>query len=141
MSIVKIAAAAAVAGLGFLLWHQHRANVEAAAVAALTDEHGFVSLAQPQGADPKTVWIVAAVNCPKDGARRADDLARQLGDRSMSFDRRSGVTFSLSEDDLDLYERTQKIMNSDTPIVFVNGRMKSNPELEEILAEYEAAQH
>jgi hypothetical protein len=31
-------------------------------------------------------------------------------------------------------------LNGDTPIVFVNGRIKSNPTLEEVLAEYEIAQ-
>jgi hypothetical protein len=30
-------------------------------------------------------------------------------------------------------------MNSDVPIVFVNGRVKSNPDVDDVLAEYEEA--
>ncbi|MEO7755348.1 MAG: hypothetical protein ABIS07_02125, partial [Dokdonella sp.] len=97
-------------------------------------------LAQPVGADPKKVWIVAAVNCPKEGARRADELARQLGDRNIAFDRRSGVSFSPTEENPALYARIDNVMNAETPIVFVNGRMKANPQLDEVVAEYDAAQ-
>jgi hypothetical protein len=138
MSAAKLAMSAAALGFGFLLWQKHQANVDAMALAAVTDEHGFSALASPSGADPRKVWIVAAVNCPREGARRADELAAQLAERNMSFDRRANVSFSF--DDAGQADQLQSIMNSDTPIVFVNGRVKSNPALDEVVAEYNAAQ-
>ena len=140
MSVAKLAAGAAVLGLGFLFWQKHQAHQESLALDAMTDNYGFVSLAQPDGAEPKKVWIIAAVNCPKEGARRADYLAQQLAERNMSYDRRSHVSFTLGDDDQVLAGRIQKILDADTPIVIVNGKMKSNPDLDEVTAEYEAAQ-
>lgn len=140
MNPVRFAAAAVVLILGIMVWKKHQHAVEAAALATMTDERGFIALAQPAGADPKTVWIVAAVNCPKEGARRADEMARQLADRNIAFDRRSGVNFTLTEENPALYARIETVMNAETPIVFINGRMKANPELDEVVAEYDAAQ-
>lgn len=140
MSVAKVATGIVVLGLGVLLWQKHQQNAEKAALAAVSDAHGFAALASPEGADPRKVWIVAAVNCPKEGARRADELARRLAERNMSFDRRSNVSFSLTEEDQGIYGHIQKIMNSEVPIVFVNGRMKSNPDFDEVVAEYDAAQ-
>jgi hypothetical protein len=140
MNLKWAVVAALVALLGYALWHKHTANVEAAALAALTDEHGFVDLAQPQGADPKKVWVIAAVNCPKEGARRADELARDLDLREIAFERRSNVNFSFDVDNPDLFRRINDMMNGEVPIVFVNGRIKANPELEDVIAEYKAAQ-
>jgi hypothetical protein len=140
MSALKFAIGAIVVCIGVMVWKKHQHDVEAKALATITDERGFIALAQPSGAEPKKVWIVAAVNCPKEGAQRADELARRLADRNMSFDRRSGVSFSLTEEDPLLYARIDKVMNGETPIVFINGRVKANPELDEVVAEYEAAQ-
>jgi len=140
MSAAKVAIGIVVLVVGFLLWQKHQQNIEKAALAAVSDVHGFAALASPEGANPRKVWIVAAVNCPKEGARRADELAQRLAERSIAFDRRSNVSFSLTEDDQDIYGQIEKIMNSEVPIVFVNGRMKSNPDFDEVVAEYEAAQ-
>ena len=140
MNALKFAAGAVVLTLSVMVWKKHQQNVETAALAKITDEHGFVALAQPEGADPKKVWIVAAMNCPKDGARRADEMAQQLADRNIAFDRRSGVSFSLTEENPALYARIETVMNAEMPIIFVNGRMKANPELDEVVAEYDAAQ-
>jgi hypothetical protein len=140
MSAAKLAMTAVAASLCVLLWQKHASNVEAAALAAVTDEHGFSALASPTGSDPRKVWVVAAVNCPKEGARRADELAERLAERNMSFDRRSNVSFSYEEGDAADIDRLQAIMNAETPIVFVNGRVKSNPDFDEVVAEYNAAQ-
>ena len=69
MSALKFAAGAVVLTLGIAFWNKHQHDAETAALAKITDEHGFVALAQPAGADPKKVWIIAAANCPKVGAR------------------------------------------------------------------------
>lgn len=139
MSPFKLAACAVVLGLGFVLWRGHEARKETAAVRALTDSYGFVALGAPQGADPRKVWIVAAVNCPKDGAQRADALARRLAESDFAYDRLSNVSFDFDEGDESRLRRIDAIMRGDTPVVFVNGRMKSNPDYDEVVAEYRAA--
>lgn len=137
---VKVVIAAVVLVLAYLVWHAHSARVEAQALRQLTDENGFLDLATPSGADPRKVWIVAAADCPKEGARRAEALAHDLSERDVVFERHSSVSFSLGADDPALVRRLDSVLNGETPIVFVNGRIKANPALDEVLAEYEVAQ-
>jgi hypothetical protein len=73
-------------------------------------------------------------------AQRADALARDLGDRDVAFERRSGVSFSFEQDDPVLFRRINAMLGGETPIVFVNGRIKANPALDDVIAEYRAAQ-
>jgi hypothetical protein len=136
----KVVIAAAVLALGYLVWHAHSARVESEALAALSDDNGFLELATPTGADPKKVWIVAAANCPKEGARRAEALARDLAEHAVAFERHASISFSADAGDPALFRRLDAILNGETPIVFVNGRIKANPALDEVLAEYEIAQ-
>ena len=137
---VKVVSAAVVLVLVYLVWHAHSARVEAEALGQLTDENGFLDLATPTGADPRKVWIVAAANCPKEGARRAETLAHDLSERDVVFERHASVSFALGADDPALVRRLDSVLNGETPIVFVNGRIKANPALDEVLAEYEVAQ-
>ena len=137
---VKVVIAAVVLVLAYLVWHAHSARVEAQALRQLTDENDFLDLATPSGADPRKVWIVAAANCPKEGARRAEALAHDLSERDVVFERHSSVSFSLGADDPALVRRLDSVLNGETPIVFVTGRGKANPALDEVLAEYEIAQ-
>ena len=141
MSAVKFVLAGAVATAAYLAWNQHKAHVDAAAIAALTDERGFVELEMPQGAKINEVLIVAAQNCPRDGAVRADRLAREMAERNIRYRRSSSVTFSVPQDaDTDVFvRRNNAIMNGEVPIVFVNGKVKSNPGIDEVLAEYAEA--
>jgi hypothetical protein len=141
MSALKFAVFAAAAGLAYLVWHKHQAHVEAAAIAALADERGFVEFAMPEGAKNNEVLIVAAQNCPHEGAVRADDLVREMAERNVRYRRSSHVSFSMPPDaDVDSFSRrSNAIMNGEVPIVFVNGRVKSNPGLDEVIAEYAEA--
>jgi hypothetical protein len=130
--------AAAVAALGWLVWHKHAANVEAEAVAQLTDENGFVELALPQGADPRRVFMFSPVNCPREAGRRSDAFAQSLTEHEIVFVRSSHISYTPT--DAAMVDRMNAVLSGDAPIVFVNGRMKANPSLEEVIAEYEAAQ-
>ena len=140
MNLKWAAVAVVVALLGYAIWQRHAERVEAAELARLTDDNGFVELAQPSGADPRKVWIVAAANCPKEGARRADALASDLAERDVVFERRSNVSFSFEANDPVLFRRIDAMLGGETPIVFVNARIKANPALDDVLAEYRAAQ-
>lgn len=135
----KLAPVAVVAAaLAWLVWHKHAENVEAAALAALTDENGFVELAPPVGVKPDKVFIFAPANCPREGGRRSDALAQSLAEHDVAFRRTSEIAFEPM--DTDTLRRVNAVLHGDVPIVAVNGRMKANPSIEEVIAEYEAAQ-
>jgi hypothetical protein len=95
----------------------------------------------PEGARSNEVLIVAAQNCPREGAVRADGLAREMAERHVRYRRASNVSFSVPAGaDVDVFlRRNNAIMNSEVPIVFVNGKVKSNPGLDEVIAEYAEA--
>jgi len=138
---VKFVVAGVAAAVAYMAWNQHKAHVDAAAIAALTDERGFIEFQMPQGAKNNEVLIVAAQNCPRDGAVRADRLAHDMAERNIRYRRASGVSFSVPQDgDVDTFvRRNNVIMNGEVPIVFVNGKVKSNPDLDEVIAEYAQA--
>jgi len=140
MGKVQIAIVAAIAWVAWLAWHKHLDRVEAASLAAITDERGFLELAPPTGFSTNQVLIVAAQNCPREGAVRADKLAREMAEQGIPYVRSSSIAFTPPDPaDIDRFvERHNKVMNSEVPIVFVNGKVKSNPSLDEVIAEYQS---
>ena len=141
MSAVKFVVIGGAVAIAWLVWNHHQAHVEAAAIATLTDSRGFIEFEMPQGAMNNEVLIVAAQNCPQEGAVRADRLAREMAERNIRYRRSSGVSFSVPQDaDVEEFvRRNNAIMNGEVPIVFVNGKVKSNPGLDEVIAEYAQA--
>ena len=129
---------AAVAALGWVVWHKHAANVEAAALAELTDEYGFIELAQPDGVKREKVFIFAPANCPREDGRRSDALARSLAEHDVAYVRTSHISYVPV--DAAMVRRMEAVLGGDVPIVAINGRIKANPSIDEVLAEYEAAQ-
>ena len=123
-----------------MVWHSHRVHVERKAIEAITDERGFMEFSPPSGTKTNVVVILAAQNCPHDGAVRADRMAREMAERRCVI-RTSNASFQPSaDDDIDQFvKRHNDVMNGDVPIVFVNGRVKSNPDVDDVLAEYEEA--
>ncbi len=138
MSVGKVLIALALAALAWLGWQRHNEHLEAAAIAAITDSRGFITLAPPDGTSSAKVLIVAAQNCPKEGTRRAENLAQQLAAMAIPHSRLSRVAFTPPAGDPSFADRLNLIMNSEVPIVFVNGKVKSNPDIDEVVAEYEA---
>ena len=65
------------------VWHGHERAVANRELVALADSNGFVPVQMPDGAPRDTVLILAPVNCPSDGAKRADALADHL--RKLDF--------------------------------------------------------
>ena len=133
--------AAVVICAGYALWEKHTERGEAAAIAALTDAYGFIEFDPPDGGERNSVIIVAAQNCPHEAAQRADELAREMAIRNVSHLRTSSITFTPPPNFDERYiARHDRVMNGELPLVFVNGRVKSNPDLDDVLAEYEQAQ-
>jgi len=139
-SAIKFLIVAIVVYVGYALWQKHHERVEAAEIAAITDNRGFIEFAPPDGGKRQEVMIVAAQNCPHEAAQRADALAQEMAERNMRYVRTSSITFTPPPDFDDAYvRRHNRVMNQDLPLVFVNGRVKSNPDLDEVIAEYEQA--
>lgn len=100
--------------------------------------HGFVELPKVIGFDESTVMVVAAENCPHADAQRADRLAEQLRDRGIPVSRTHEVNFNPDHFDPALMKRVPAVMEGALPIVFIHGRAKGNPTLDDVVAEYQA---
>ena len=112
------------------------ASAHASAVLAASP-NGFVSLPSPYPAPKDAVLILAAENCPGDAAQRADSLARGLRNEGIPCTRSSEISLIPTEETTEAdIARLNEIMLGALPIVFVNGRVRNNPSIGEIEAEY-----
>jgi hypothetical protein len=139
MNFTKLLLFVAVIGLGYHFWDKYQMKKEWAAARATASPNGFIPLPPPENVNPKTVLVIAAENCPKEGARRSDALAQQLASRNIPYARAHDVSFTLIDGDAKFSTRLDMIMNGEVPIVLINGKGKANPTLEEVVAEYEAS--
>lgn len=106
-------------------------------LASFADENGFVQVPPPANQAQDTVYVLAAENCPKEDAQRADRLAATLANEKIPVVRTHNIAFnSVPMDDPNIAKRLEAVMNGPLPIVFFRGRAKGNPELEDVLAEY-----
>lgn len=135
MKILKLVLMLAVAGLAFQYW----STQQSARGPAVVSPNGFVAMPAMAGSDPRQVVVFAPENCPSEKAQQADDLARQLASRSIPAVRTHDVSFTSTDMDPAIGVRLNSVMNGELPIVFVNGRGKANPTIEEIIAEYGGA--
>jgi hypothetical protein len=139
MNILKLLIALAFAGFAYQYWTKHHQGGEVAASAGSAESHnGFITLPAVIGASTTAVLVVAAENCPEEAAQRADRLAEQLARHGVPVSRLHNVSFNIPNGDSSVAERVMSLMNSGLPIVFVRGKAKSNPTLEEVTAEYKA---
>ena len=139
MNLIKVLLVLSAAGFAYKYWHEHRAGAEPAAGATATGEagtRGFVDLPAVSGAAPNAVLVIAAENCPEEAAQRADQLAYRLRSHGVPVTRLHQVNFDIPNGDPAVAQRVMSVMNGDLPIVFVRGRAKSNPSLDDVLAEY-----
>jgi hypothetical protein len=98
--------------------------------------YGFIDLPAEGKAGKKGIVVMAALNCPEDAAQRANYLTTQLEARGLPVIRTDGVSFRIENGDSLTRSRIQTVMGGEPPVVFVNGRAKSNPTYKEVLAEY-----
>lgn len=132
MNLIKLLLLVAIAGGGYHYWKKH--SVERDLVAA-TSEGGFVSVPMPDGMSPHGVVVFAPENCPSDAAQRAYALVSDLGSRGVPVSRADAASFD-NLPDAATAERVRTVMSGQVPIVFVNGKAKSNPSVEEVVSEY-----
>ena len=143
MDIVRILIVVGIAGGGYNAWKQYHGNTvqveNKVHVGARTviSENGFASMPPANGQTSRKVYVLAPENCPSEAARRADRLAADLSRKGMPVVRRDSVRFSLSSQlESDVQTRMSEIMEGPLPIVFVDGRAKSDPSLDEVVAEF-----
>ena len=147
MNIVWILIVVGIAGGGYNTWKQHHGNtvqVENKAQVwsrivsrTVISENGFASLPAVDGQTSRKVYVLAPENCPGEDAKRADSLAADLSRKGIPVVRRDSARFSLSSQlESDVQTRMSEVMGGPLPIVFVDGRAKSNPSLDEVVAEF-----
>lgn len=136
MSLFKFVLAAAVAAGGYHYWSKQKAERAVAAQQGESSAGGFVPLPGDSGPLAQGVHVIAAENCPEEAGQRADRLAEALAQAGLPVRRGHNVSFSSS--DPAAAQRVVAVLNGELPIVFVHGRVKSNPSLDEVLAEYQS---
>jgi hypothetical protein len=132
MNVIKLALMLVVAGLAVQYWQENRTTTG-------PSPNGFVALPTMAGGSPGQVVVFAPENCPSEAAARADSMARQLASRNIPSLRSHDVSFTATDPDPAIGERLNSVMNGELPIVFVNGRGKANPTLDQVIAEYGVA--
>ena len=142
MRLLKLLLVVGVAAFAYKSWDRYQQNRELAALAQQSPG-GFIPVSMPSQAKAGQVYILAPLNCPSAEARRADELAARLNQLGIPAQRGSGYSLQLSapsEQERANVERATHILKGPVPAVFVNGMGKSNPTLDEVLAEYRRAQ-
>jgi hypothetical protein len=134
MKVIKLVLFLAVVGVAYQ-WYTHQPKT---GPETLVSANGFIALPTLVNADPKQVVVFAPENCPKEDAQRSDALAQQLTQRNIPSVRSHDVSFTSSDPDPGIGARLNAVMNGEFPIVFVKGRGKANPTLDEVIAEYGA---
>lgn len=130
-----------VCAFGFYKCQKTTYNVEQD-IEQLTNSNGFINM-PINIAGSNGIVILAPVNCPSSQAKQADWLSAKLKEKNIP--NRRSRSFSVSYDVADLTkeqreqlkEQIDYVANLPAPLVIVNGKVKSNPSLEDIINEYE----
>jgi hypothetical protein len=142
MNIIKALIVVSLAGGGYAYWkhHHHPLSREDAAALSTGAPGPFVSLPPVDGQRAQTVFVIAAQNCPHEAAQRADHLAEALSRQGIPVERSNRANFHFtSRPDPATMDRMAAVMNGPLPVVFINGRAKSNPSLDDVVSEFRQA--
>ena len=140
MNILRVLLVISIAGGCYVYWNEQRHRAPAAvAEAGANPSTGFETYPAVPGQKFRTVYVIAAENCPHEDAQRADRLADELSRQGVRVERAHSINFIFaSQPDAGVLGRINTLMNGPLPIVFVDGRAKSNPSLSDVVAEYNA---
>jgi hypothetical protein len=136
MKILSSVMLVAAAWGGYHMLSQRQAAHALRDVLASADVNGFLDVPPPANQNADTIYVIAAQNCPHAAAQQADQLAKQLGAQGMPVQRANQVYFSPQHMDGPAMNRLSVVMNGPLPLVFVHGRVASNPELSRVVEEY-----
>lgn len=131
MKIIKLLLLISLAVTAFNYWQERNLDGD-----DYVSEYGFISLPKPTHLDTDSVIILAAKNCTKEAARRANQLASDLDNRNIPYTRANRIGFK--NVDPSIKKRLDSVLKGPLPIVLIDGRGKANPTLNEVLSEYDA---
>lgn len=132
MKLIKLLLVLGLVGFAFQYWQEDYSDHQAG-TAGISD-YGFVTLPKPSNLDTDTVIILAAKNCTKEAALKAEYLADELGRRNIPYTRASSIRFE--NFDPSLKNRLDSVMRGPMPHVLIDGRGKANPTLDDVVSEY-----
>ncbi len=129
-----------VAVLGYQLLNNAQPNQVTDADQLSNTTSSFTRLPIMNGANPNTVMVIAAQNCSGDAAQRADKLANDLKSKGIPVQRTQNISFTLNDSTKPAeIDQMYALLAGPLPTVVVNGRGKSNPSLDEVIAEFTQA--
>jgi len=134
MNVIKLALMLALVGLAYQYWATHQSTSGPAVVSA----NGFVLMPPMADGNPTQVVVYVPEDSPHEKVQQADELAQHLSSRNIPTVRTHNVSFASAVLDPKVGVRLDSVMKGELPIVFVNGRGKANPTIEQIIAEYGA---
>lgn len=102
-----------------------------------SSDYGFVTLPRPSNVNTNKVIILAAKNCTKEAALRANRLASELSDRNIPYTRLTRIAFQ--DYDPSMKRTLDSVLRGPVPVVLVHGKGKANPTLSDVLSEYDSA--
>ncbi len=137
MNLLKLVLVIAIGAGAYNYWRQHRQEHPSGSSSELSrSSGGFVSLPAVRDQSPSAVLVVAAEDCPHEDAQRADRLAEDLSRSGLPVVRTHAIAFEIPNGGPADLDRINQVMTGELPVVFVRGRAKANPTLEEVLAEF-----
>ena len=137
MNGIKALIALSIAGGAYAHWKHHHPSHRDAVDLSTGSPGSFVSLPPVDGQRDRTVFVIAAQNCPHDAAQRADHLADALSRQGIPVERTNQAHFHFtSQPTSETIDRISAVMNGPLPVVFIDGRAKSNPSLDEVAAQF-----
>ena len=121
---------------GYEAFSERQAAEAWRALMATADTDGFLDVPPPEGQDADTVYVVAAVNCGRESARLADQLAKELAAQGVPVVRVDNISFRQDRETVAAMHRLELVMKAPVPLVFIHGRVASTPELSHVIHEY-----
>ena len=139
MNVPKTLAAVGALAVAVVAWDHDRPEgglpALAARTAARAHDSGFATIPMPDGLSARGVIVLAPPDRPSAAAQRAEALVGALSAQGTRAQRASTAEYS-QLDSREAAGRVMAVMNGPIPIVYVNGRAKANPTLDDVLAEY-----
>ena len=146
-TFIKVFVIIGVVVIGLKQWQRHKAD---AAVSTQSPEvapapefsvvprparvaRGFMAAPTPINMPSGKVLIVAPA-CGNEADRTANDLGRRLLKAGIPFARTAELQFAKAGSPADV-AKIQSVVSQPLPLVFVRGRVQSNPTPEELMAE------
>lgn len=110
-----------------------------------TNNNGFTTIPNKFiSLDTDRVIIYAPINCPSTTAQKADYLANELKRLKIPYSRINRFTTSADAGQITkeqwqaFSKKINELLNQSGPKVFIKGKLKADPTLDEIISEYDA---